>query len=353
MSARISIGNRRIGEDQPVFIIAELSANHHQDFEQAVTLIRAAADAGADAIKLQTYTPDTMTIDCRNEYFNIKGTIWEGRNLYDLYGDAYTPWEWQPKLKEIANDMGLILFSTPFDTSAVDFLEDMDVPAYKIASFEVVDLPLIHYIASKGKPIIMSTGMASLSEIEEAVNAIHTEGNQQVSLLKCTSAYPATPDEMNLRTIPDLAARFAIPVGLSDHTLDIVVPIAAVSLGARLIEKHLTLSRDDPGPDSAFSLEPAEFKAMVDAVRVAERAMGQVHYDGGDSEQKSRAFRRSLFVVQDMEAGAAFTAQNVRSIRPADGLAPKFMSNVIGRTATRSVSKGTPLSWDMVRAHTE
>ncbi|MCB0115485.1 MAG: pseudaminic acid synthase [Caldilineaceae bacterium] len=353
MSATITIGNREIGEDHSVFIIAELSANHHQDFEQAVTLIRAAADAGADAIKLQTYTPDTMTIDCRNEYFNIKGTIWEGRNLYDLYGDAYTPWDWQPKLKEIADDLGLILFSTPFDTSAVDFLEDMDVPAYKIASFEVVDLPLIRYIASKGKPIIMSTGMASLSEIEEAVDAIRAEGNQQLSLLKCTSAYPATPDEMNLRTIPDLAAQFGVPVGLSDHTLDIVVPIAAVSLGARLIEKHLTLSRNDPGPDSAFSLEPAEFKAMVDAVRVTERAMGRVHYDGADSEQKSRAFRRSLFVVQDMEAGAVFTAQNVRSIRPANGLAPKFLPDVIGRTITRSVPRGTPLLWDMVLAHTE
>jgi pseudaminic acid synthase len=348
MSATITIGNREVGAGRPVFIIAELSANHHQDFEQAVALIHTAAEVGADAIKLQTYTPDTMTIDCRNDYFNIKGTIWEGRNLYDLYGDAYTPWEWQPKLKAIAEELGLLLFSTPFDNTAVDFLEAMDVPAYKIASFEVVDLPLIQRIAKTGKPIIMSTGMATLAEIDEAVQVIRAEGNDQLALLKCTSAYPATPDQMNLRTIPDLQAKFWLPVGLSDHTLDIVVPIAAVALGGCIIEKHLTVTRDDPGPDSAFSLEPAEFKAMVDAVRTTERALGQVTYQVVPAEEKSRVFRRSLFVVEDIAPGEPFTSQNVRSIRPANGLPPKHLPNVLGRAAAQSLTKGTPLTWEAI-----
>jgi pseudaminic acid synthase len=317
MGFEMQIENQEIGLGQPAYIIAELSANHNQDFEQAVKLIEAAKETGADAVKLQTYTPDTITIDCNNEYFQIgAGTIWEGRNLYDLYGEAHTPWEWQPKLKTVADELGIHLFSSPFDHTAVDFLEEMNVPAYKIASFEIVDIPLIRKVGRTGKPIIMSTGMATLAEIDEAVQTIRTEGNNQVALLKCTSAYPAPPEEMNLRTIPHLAQAFNVPVGLSDHTLGVAVPVAAVALGACIIEKHFTLSRAAPGPDSAFSLEPHEFKEMVDAVRVAEKALGHVSYTVTEKEAASRVFRRSLFVVKDMKTGEVFTEENVRSIRP-------------------------------------
>ena len=345
----ISINGRLIGVGYPTYIIAEMSANHNQDFNLAVKIIEAAKEAGADAIKLQTYTPDTITIDCRHEYFQIKqGTIWAGRNLYDLYGEAYTPWEWQPKLKEIANDLGLDFFSTPFDHTAVEFLEEMKVPSYKIASFELVDLPLIRRIAQTGKPIIMSTGMASLAEIDEAVRTIREAGGNQLALLKCSSAYPAPPDEMNLRTIPHLAAAFGLPVGLSDHTLGIAVPVAAVALGACIIEKHFTLSREMPGPDSAFSLEPHEFKAMVKAVHTAERALGVVHYGVSEREAKSRLFRRSLFVVQDMKAGEIFTEENVRSIRPGHGLPPKYLNEVLGKQAKQDIARGTPLTWKVL-----
>ena len=269
----IKIGDRNVGHELAVYVVAELSANHNQEFNQAVQLIKAAKAAGADAVKLQTYTPDTITIDCDNEYFRIgKGTIWEGRTLYDLYTEAYTPWEWQPKLKEIANDLGMDLFSTPFDKTAVDFLEKMDVPAYKIASFELVDIPLIQYVAQTGKPIIQSTGMATLAEIDEAITAAREAGCKEIALLKCTSAYPAEPEEMNLRTIPHMAEAFCVPVGLSDHTLGIAAPVAAVALGACIAEKHFTLSRSIPGPDSAFSLEPHDFKAMVEAIRISEKA---------------------------------------------------------------------------------
>jgi pseudaminic acid synthase len=279
MIKNISVGNRTIGPGSPIYIIAEMSANHNQDFNQAVQLIKAAKEAGADAIKLQTYTPDTITIDCDNEFFRIrKGTIWEGKNLYELYKEAYTPWEWQPKLKEIANDLGMDLFSSPFDKSAVDFLEKMDVPVYKIASFELVDIPLIQYVAKTGKPMIMSTGMATVAEINEATNAARETGCKEIALLKCTSAYPADPAEMNLRTIPHMVDAFVVPVGLSDHTLGIVVPVAAVALGACIIEKHFTLSRSIPGPDTSFSLEPQEFKAMVEAIHVAEQALGRADY---------------------------------------------------------------------------
>jgi len=345
----IEINGRRIGLGYPTYIIAEMSANHNQDFDQAIKIIEAAKEAGADAIKLQTYTPDTLTIDCDNEYFRIgKGTIWEGRNLYDLYGEAYMPWEWQPRMKEIANGMGLDLFSTAYDDTAVDFLESMDVPTYKIASFEIVDLPLIRRIAQTGKPIIMSTGMATLAEIDEAVRTVREAGCNQLALLKCTSAYPAPPEEMNLRTIPHLAEAFDVPVGLSDHTLGIAVPVAAVALGACIVEKHFTLSRDVPGPDSAFSLEPHEFKAMVEAIRVAEKALGEVRYEVTEREQASRVFRRSLFVVQDVRVGEMFTRENVRSIRPGHGLYTRYLGKVLGRRATRNISRGTPLSWDMV-----
>ncbi|MBN1994977.1 MAG: pseudaminic acid synthase [Anaerolineae bacterium] len=344
----IKINNRFIGPGSPVYIIAEMSANHNQDFARAVKLLEAAKEAGADAVKLQTYTPDTITIDCDNEYFQIgAGTIWAGRKLYELYGQAYTPWEWQPKLKALADELDLALFSTPFDKTAVDFLEAMEVPAYKIASFEVIDLPLIRRIAQTGKPIIMSTGMGTLAEIDEAVQTIRAAGNAQLVLLKCTSAYPAPPAEMNLRTVPHLAEAFGVPAGLSDHTLGIAVPVAAVALGATVVEKHLTLSRNIPGPDSAFSLEPHEFKAMVEAVRVAEQALGQVSYEVTPPEMNSRIFRRSLFVVQDVLAGEVFTEMNVRSIRPGHGLHPRYLDEVLGRHAARDIKKGTPLQWEL------
>jgi len=349
MNNSIEIRNRKVGEGSPVWIIAELSANHNQDFDQAVQLIKVAKEAGADAIKIQTYTPDTMTIDCDNEYFRIgKGTIWEGRTLYDLYREAHTSWEWQPELKKIASDLGMVLFSTPFDKTAVDFLEKMDVCAYKIASFELVDIPLIQYVAQTGKPIIMSTGMASLAEIDEAVTAAREVDCKEIALLKCTSAYPASPDEMNLRTIPHLAQTFGLPVGLSDHSLRIAAPVAAVALGAHLIEKHLTLSRATQGPDSAFSLEPDEFKAMVEEIRVTEESLGEVNYIATDKEAASRAFRRSLFVLRDMKAGDTFTEHNVRSIRPCHGLHPRFLAEVMGAKASRDISKGTPLRWELV-----
>lgn len=344
----IEIDGRCIGRKNKVYIIAELSANHNQDYDQAVQLIKAAKEAGADAIKLQTYTPDTITIDCDNEYFRIgKGTIWEGKNLYELYKEAYTPWEWQPKLKEIANDLGMDLFSTPFDKSAVDFLEKMDVPAYKIASFELVDLPLIRRVAQTGKPIIMSTGMATLAEIDEAVQVVHEAGGSQLALLKCTSAYPALPEDMNLRTIPHLAEAFGVPVGLSDHTLGIAVPVSAVALGACIVEKHFTLSRAVPGPDSVFSLEPQEFKAMVEAIRISEKALGTVEYGVSSGESRSRVFRRSLFVVKDIKAGETFSEENLRSIRPGYGLPPKFLKEILGCRATKDIERGTPLNWNM------
>lgn len=344
-----SINKTRIGNGRSVYIIAEISANHNQDYDQAVKLINAAKDAGADAVKLQTYTPDTLTINCDNQYFTIKkGTLWEGKNLYDLYGEAYTPWEWQPELKKIAHNLGLDLFSTPFDLSSVEFLEKMEVPAYKIASFEIVDIPLIQRIAKTGKPIILSTGMASLSEIADAVQAIRDEGNNQIALLKCTSAYPALPEEMNLLTIPHLAEAFHVPVGLSDHTRGISAPVAAVALGACIIEKHFTLSRSIPGPDSAFSLEPDEFRKMADSVRQTEKMMGHVQYEASEHESASRIFRRSLFVVKDMKKGELFSAENVRSIRPGNGLPPKYIGIVLGRKASQDIPRGTPLTWEIV-----
>jgi pseudaminic acid synthase len=349
MSISLTISNRAIGPKQPVYIIAEMSANHNQDFDQAVKMIHAAKESGADAVKLQTYTPDTITIDCDNEYFRIsKGTIWEGRRLYDLYKEAYTPWEWQPKLKAIADDLNLTLFSSPFDHTAVEFLDKMGVPAYKIASFELVDLPLIRRVSQTGKPLIMSTGMATLAEIDEAVQTARKAGATQIALLKCTSAYPALPEEMNLCAIPHLSEAFQVPVGLSDHTLGIAVPVAAVALGACMVEKHLTLSRRIPGPDSSFSLEPQEFKAMAEAIRVAEKAVGEVSYAVTGREQASRVFRRSLFVVQDMKTGDIFSEENFRSIRPGLGLPPKYYDTLLGKQVKKDVKKGTPISWDLI-----
>ena len=344
----ITINGRVVGPGHPTYIIAEMSANHNQDFAQAVKIVEAAKAAGADALKLQTYTPDTLTIDCDNEYFRIEGTLWEGRNLFALYGEAYTPWAWQPKLKAVAEDLGMDLFSTPFDSTAVVLMEEMGMPVIKVASFENVDLPLLRRIGQSGKPVIMSTGMATLAEIDEAVTTLRDAGCTELALLKCSSAYPSPPEVMNLQTIPHLAQAFGVPAGLSDHTLGTTVPVAAVALGACIIEKHFTTSRDIPTADRAFSLEPDEFRAMVDAVRTTEKALGTVHYGLNEKEQQSRVFRRSLFVVEDVAAGEEFTPVNVRSIRPGHGLHTRYLDAVIGRRASCELNRGTPLNWEHV-----
>lgn len=349
MSDTVRIGRRVVGRGKPVYIVAEISANHRQRYDEAVRLVRAAKDAGADAVKLQTLTADTITLKSDRSWFRIGGgTLWDGRTLYDLYDETYMPWEWQPKLKTLATELGLDLFSSPFDPTAVDFLETMRVPAYKVASFEIVDLPLVERMARTGKPLIISTGMATLREIHDAVETARRAGAKGIVLLKCNSGYPAPPEEMNLRTIPDMQRRFRVPVGLSDHTLGIAAPVAAVALGACMIEKHFTLSRNVPGPDAAFSLEPAEFKSMVESVRMAERALGGVRYKPTPAEARSRQFRRSLFVIADIKVGEAFTTDNIRSIRPANGLHPRFLSTVLGRRAAVDIERGTPLSWDLV-----
>lgn len=350
MSRRsIQIGSRTIGPGAPVYVIAELSANHRQAFQHAVKIIEQAREAGADAVKLQTYTPDTITLRSDSELFRIgEGSLWSGRTLHDLYSEAFTPWEWQPRLQEAALALGLDLFSSPFDASAVEFLERMQVPAYKIASFELVDLPLIRLAAATGKPLIISTGMGTQQEIAEAVAAAREAGAGGLVLLKCTSSYPAAPEEMNLRTIPDLAERFDAAVGLSDHTTGVAVAAAAVSLGACVVEKHLTLRRADGGPDAAFSLEPHEFKQMVGAIRTVERALGRVQYGASEREKASLRYRRSLFLSEDVAKGDILTAANVRSIRPAQGLAPKHYEQVLGRRAASAAKAGTPLSWDLI-----
>lgn len=345
----MKIGNLEIGKDNKVFVIAELSANHNQDFEIAVKSVHAAKECGADAIKLQTYTADTITIDCNNEYFQIKqGTIWDGTTLYKLYQQAYTPWEWQPKLKTIADEIGLICFSSPFDKSAVDFLENMNVPAYKVASFEIVDIPLIEYIASKNKPVIISTGIATEEEINEAVETCRKTGNNQIALLKCTSEYPAPIEDANLNTIPYLKDKFQTVVGLSDHTLGTVVPVVAAAIGAQIIEKHFILDRKIGGPDSSFSLEPHEFKKMVEEIRSVEKALGKATLEMTGKIKNSRKFARSLFVVKDIKAGETFTEDNVRSIRPSNGLPPKYIKEILGKKAKVDISRGTPLSKNLI-----
>ena len=346
---KTKIANKEIGNTNRIFIIAELSANHKQDIELAKDTIYAMKESGADAVKLQTYTPDTMTIDCDNDYFKIKqGTLWDGKTFYQLYQEAYTPWEWHYELKELTEKLGLIFFSSPFDKTAVDFLEELNVPAYKIASFEITDIPLIEYAASKGKPMIISTGIATLCDIQEAVSACRRVGNDQIILLKCTSAYPAPLEEVNLRTIPNMAETFNCIVGLSDHTLGISVPIAAVALGAKVIEKHFILSRNIDSPDKAFSPTPDEFKEMVKAIREVEKALGKVSYELTEKMEKSREFARSLFVVKDIKAGETFSEENVKSIRPGYGLHPKFLRNILGRKAQKSIKKGTPLNWEFI-----
>ncbi len=348
MKPCIEIKGRPIGPGQPVYIIAEMSANHGQDFDQAVRIIHAAKAAGADAVKVQTYTADTLTLNCRNPYFQITDTIWKGRTLYELYAEAYMPWEWQAELKKIAEGIGLDFFSTPFDDTAVDFLSALDVPAFKVASFEIVDLPLLQKIARTGKPVILSTGMATEADIHEALTTISQHGGNATALLKCTSAYPAPFEEMHLRTIPHMAETFAVPVGLSDHSMGWTVAVAAVVLGACLIEKHFTLFRSDPGPDSSFSMEPEEFAQMVKAIRIAEKALGTIEYQPSGKQKQSLKFRRSLFVAEDIRQGETFSNKNVRSIRPADGLHPRHFQAVLGKKARQDIQKGTPLSWEHV-----
>ncbi len=346
----IRIGGQDIGPGHPVYIIAEMSANHGGRFERAAAIVEAAAEAGANAIKLQTYTADTLTIDCRTPLFRLQGTLWEGRYLYDLYQEAAMPWEWQPRLRDLARERGLELFSTPFDETAVNFLEAMQAPAYKVASFELVDIPLLKRIARTGKPVILSTGMASLEEIGLAVRTLRENGCDGLALLKCTSAYPAPPETMNLRFMPRLADIFGAPVGLSDHSLGMEAALAAVALGGCILEKHFTLDKNEPGPDSAFSLDPGELKALVDAVRRVEKALGAGEPEIKPEEAECAVLRRSLFVVKDMCAGETFSPETVRSIRPAHGLPTRYYEDILGKRATRDISRGTPLSWDMVES---
>ncbi|MET3682976.1 pseudaminic acid synthase [Alkalibacillus flavidus] len=333
-----------------VFVIAELSANHGHDIEIAKRTVKAAAESGADAIKFQTYTPDTMTIEANNELFRINsGTIWDGRTLYDLYQEAYTPWEWHEELFNYARELGLICFSSPFDPTAIDFLETLETPAYKIASFEITDIPLIEYAASKGKPMIISTGIGTIQEIHDAVEACRKVGNHDITLLKCTSAYPAKIEDANLNTMVNMKETFGTDIGLSDHTFGSVVPITAVSLGATVIEKHFILDKNLGGPDASFSMEPQEFEDMVKSVRNAEKALGQVDYRITEQKEKSRELSRSLFVVKDIEEGEELTIENVRSIRPGYGISPKLINDILGKKANEDISKGTPLTLQLVK----
>lgn len=345
----MKIGNLEINSDSKVFIIAELSANHNGSLDTALETIRAAKRAGADCIKLQTYTAETITIDSRKDDFLIKGTIWEGRNLYELYQEAYTPWEWHQALFEEAKNQGLICFSSPFDTTAVDFLESLNVPAYKIASFEITDIPLIEYVASKGKPIILSTGIAEIEDIELAIDACKRMGNHDIALLKCTSSYPAPINEANMIMIKDLAERYGVVSGLSDHTMGNTVPIVATCFGAKIIEKHFILDHSIGGPDASFSMDEAEFTAMVKAVREAESAIGVVDYTLTEKQAKGKDFSRSLYVVEDIKEGEVITEKNVRSIRPGFGLHPKYFHEVIGAVAKKDAVKGNRVTVNLYK----
>ena len=346
----MKIGSRSIGGDSPCFIIAELSANHNGRLDVAIETIRAAKKAGADAIKLQTYTPDTLTIDCDNEYFKIEqGTLWDGKTLYELYKEAFTPWEWHEELFKVAEEEGLICFSSPFDNTAVVFLEQLNVPAYKIASFEIQDIPLIKYAASKGKPIIISTGIAEEKDIALAVNTCKEVGNNEVILLKCTSSYPAPLELANLTTIPDLKERFHVEVGFSDHTYGSLAPTIAVTLGAKVIEKHFILDKSIGGPDADFSLDFEEFSEMVSKVRDTEKLLGEVSYELSEKVKGNRKFARSLFVVEDVKKGDTITEENVRSIRPGYGLHPKYYEEILNKEFTEDVKKGAPLSLKMIK----
>jgi len=342
------IKNIEINNNSPVFIIAELSANHNGSIDTAIETIRGAKRAGADCIKLQTYTADTMTIDCDKDDFVIKGTVWEGKNLYKLYQEAYTPWEWHEELMKVAKKEGLICFSSPFDKTAVDFLESLDVPAYKIASFEITDIPLIEYVASKMKPIIISTGIAEIEDIELALEACRRMGNNDIALLKCTSSYPAPIEEANMCMVNDLAERFNVVSGLSDHTIGSTVPVVATCFGAKIIEKHFILNHSIGGPDASFSMNEEEFTAMVKAVREAERAIGVVDYTLTEKQAKGKEFSRSLWVVENMKAGDVITEKNVRSIRPGFGLHPKYYHEIVGKKVNVNVERGTALEIGMI-----
>lgn len=325
-------------------IVAELSANHGHRLDLALRTIKAAKDAGADAIKIQTYTPDTITLDSDNDYFQIKqGTLWDGTTLYKLYRQAYTPWEWHEELFRYAGEIGIGIFSTPFDKTAVDFLETLDNPIYKIASFEITDTPLVGYAASKGKPMMISTGIATLQEIVDAVDACRKAGNDDITLLKCTSSYPAPLEEANLLTIPEMRERFGVSVGLSDHTLGSIAAVTAVALGAKVIEKHFIVDRSVGGPDAEFSMNPVEFSTMVAQIRDVEKCLGTVSYELSEKMKRNRKFSRSLFAVQDIKNGDLFSEQNVRSIRPGDGISPKYLAVLLGKRATRDIKKGTPI----------
>ena len=346
----MKIGSREIGPGHPSYIVAELSANHGGSLEQSIATVRAMKESGADAVKVQTYTADTLTLPSNKEPFVVTGgTVWDGRTLYNLYEEASMPWDWQPVLQKVSLELGMDFFSTPFDPTSVDFLESLNVPVHKVASFELVDLPLLRKIAATGKPIIMSTGMATVEEISEALETLMAAKSGPIALLKCTSAYPALASDMDLRTIPDMAIRFGVPVGLSDHTMGHIVPVTAVTLGACIVEKHFILSRSIPGPDAAFSMEPLEFRNMVDAIRTAEQALGSVNYQISEKELKSRMFRRSLFVTASVKRDEEFTKDNVRSIRPAHGLHPRHLEEVLGARATRDIEAGTPLELGLVQ----
>lgn len=349
MNRKISFHGREIGAEAPVYFIAELSANHNQSYERAIEVVKAAKAAGADAIKLQTYTADTITIDSDMPHFRVGGgTLWDGSTLYQLYNQAYTPWQWQGKLKIFAESLGLDFLSTPFDATAVEFLEDLGVESYKIASAEIVDIPLLKLVGATRKPVLLSTGMANLSEIDEAVRTLRQAGTKDLVLLKCTTAYPCPPEEMNLRTLPHLAETFEVPVGLSDHSMGCAAATAAIALGACVVEKHLTISRNNGGPDSAFSMEPEEFTEMVKVARTIERSLGKVHYGPTTSEEATSQYRRSLFVCEQVAAGEMFTEKNVRSIRPGAGLHTRHYSEVLGKKARSALAKGTPLRWEMI-----
>lgn len=344
----MKIKNRDIGTGTPVYIIAEMSGNHAGSLARAKEIIHAAKEAGADCIKIQTYTPDTITIDCNNKYFRIDNGTWKGENLYHLYKKAYTPWEWQEELLNEAKKINIDLFSSPFDETAVDFLESIGIDFYKIASFEIVHLPLVRYIASKHKPIIMSTGMATLSDIDAAVRVIRMEGNKDIALLRCASAYPAITDEMNLATMKNMSDIFNVPVGLSDHSMGSVGAIAAVAMGAKIIEKHFCLDRSVENPDSSFSMEPEEFRQMVADIRQAEKAIGEINYGPTKQEESNIVFRRSVFVVSDIHKGEKLTKDNVKVIRPGYGLLPMYYDEVIGQVALTDIERGTPLKFEMI-----
>lgn len=350
MNQSFKIGSRTVGADSPTFIVAELSGNHNQDFNRAIELVHAAKESGADAIKLQTYTADTITINCNSPLFTInEGTIWDGRTLYDLYKEAYTPWDWQPKIMEEAKKLGMECFSSPFDFTSVDFLEEMNVPAYKIASYEINDIPLIRKVAKLHKPIIFATGIAYPEDIRLALDVCKEEGNEDIFLLKCVSSYPTPYEEVNLNIIPTLAKTYGCLTGLSDHTMGTAVAVASIPLGAKMIEKHLTLKRADGGPDSAFSMEPEEFKKMVEDVRIVEKALGSSEYKLTKTQELEHGGSRSLFVVKDIKAGEILTPENIRSIRPGDGLHTKYYEEILGKAAVADLTKGTPLKWEHLK----